>query len=159
MKLILDVGSGINPLKREDVIHVDVNKLNVHLELVADAQNLPFRDNSFEIVYASHILEHLTNPFKALSEFKRVSKNFVVVKVPNASYEDCVYIMSLEHLFSWTETTFKQFLKKVFSQVKVSGVLRYKSEHRGFKHKLATIKFYIISLFWKTNELIGVCEK
>ena len=157
--LILDIGSGINPLKGKNIIHADIKKANDCLEVVADAQNLPFRDNSFEIVHASHVLEHLINPFQALTEFKRITKKIVIVKVPNASYEDCVYLLSPDHLFSWNVITLRQFLEKVFLKVKVLEDLRYKGESRGFKHKLATVKFYITSLFWKTNELMGVCRK
>lgn len=156
--MILDVGSGPNPLKNKNVVHLDINKLSDHVDIIADAENLPFRDDTFTIVYASHLLEHLFNPFQALTEFKRVAKKNVIVKIPSGDYEDHVHGMSPEHLYGWTETTFKQLLEKVFPNTKILGVLRYKKKFRGFKHKLETIKFYVSSLFWKNNELMAICE-
>lgn len=41
---------------------------------VADARNLPFADNGFDIVLAAHILEHMPEPGLALSEVFRVLK-------------------------------------------------------------------------------------
>jgi SAM-dependent methyltransferase len=38
----------------------------------ADATSLPFRDNSFDFVLASHQLQRLRNPLKALTEWHRV---------------------------------------------------------------------------------------
>jgi len=39
----------------------------------ADAQHLPFRDKIFEKAYASHIIEHLEDPYAFLRECKRVA--------------------------------------------------------------------------------------
>jgi ubiquinone/menaquinone biosynthesis C-methylase UbiE len=41
---------------------------------VVDAQNIPFEDNSFEIVIANHMLYHIPDRNKALSEIYRVLK-------------------------------------------------------------------------------------
>jgi len=51
---------------------------------VGDIRNLPFEDNSFDVVMACEVLEHI--PFddfeKALGELRRVSKNYVVISLP-----------------------------------------------------------------------------
>lgn len=39
-----------------------------------DAENLPFKDNTFDVVTCQTVLIHLKNPLKALSEMKRVLK-------------------------------------------------------------------------------------
>ncbi|HSX48994.1 MAG TPA: class I SAM-dependent methyltransferase [Candidatus Saccharimonadales bacterium] len=41
---------------------------------VADAHKLPFKANSFDLVICYEVIEHLTNPLKALQEMKRVLK-------------------------------------------------------------------------------------
>lgn len=50
--------------------------------ILADAQYLPFRDGSFKTVKASHVLEHLENPFKALDELLRVATKDIILSFP-----------------------------------------------------------------------------
>jgi ubiquinone/menaquinone biosynthesis C-methylase UbiE/DNA-binding transcriptional MerR regulator len=40
----------------------------------ADAQNIPYKDNSFDVVIADHIFYHISDKQKALSEIRRVLK-------------------------------------------------------------------------------------
>lgn len=50
----------------------------------ADIQNMQFADNSYDFVYASHVLEHVQDDLKALSEIKRILKpgGIAVLPVP-----------------------------------------------------------------------------
>jgi len=50
---------------------------------LADAENLPFKDKSFDVVCGFAVLHHLNNPKKAIEEACRVSKNFVFFNEPN----------------------------------------------------------------------------
>lgn len=50
--------------------------------LLADAQYLPFKDGSFKVVRASHVLEHLKKPFMAVDELLRVATKEVVLRFP-----------------------------------------------------------------------------
>lgn len=50
--------------------------------ILADAHYLPFKDRSFNIVKASHVLEHLKDPLKALDEMMRVAEAKIVLKFP-----------------------------------------------------------------------------
>jgi len=52
--------------------------------LQADATKLPFSDETFDIVIANHILEHIPEDIKALKEFNRVLKKggFAILQVP-----------------------------------------------------------------------------
>ncbi len=49
-----------------------------------DLTCLSFNDNSFDVVYASHVLEHIKNDSAALLEIKRVLKpnGFAIIPVP-----------------------------------------------------------------------------
>lgn len=49
---------------------------------VADVCNLPFEDNSFDIVTAFSMLEHLADPHLALREIRRVCRGWLIASVP-----------------------------------------------------------------------------
>ena len=49
-----------------------------------DIQNLPFKDNTYDFIFASHVLEHIPDDRKALSEIRRILKpnGIAVLPVP-----------------------------------------------------------------------------
>ncbi|GAB4537332.1 MAG: class I SAM-dependent methyltransferase [Pleurocapsa sp.] len=49
-----------------------------------DLQNLPFADNSYDFIFASHVLEHIPNDKQAISEIRRILKpnGIAVLPVP-----------------------------------------------------------------------------
>lgn len=49
---------------------------------IADAEKLPFDDNSFDVILCSETLEHLLEPVTAIKELQRISKKFVIISVP-----------------------------------------------------------------------------
>ncbi len=53
--------------------------------LVADAQHLPFKNNSFSCIICSEVLEHLTDPREAILEFHQVlcGNGHLIVTTPN----------------------------------------------------------------------------
>ena len=56
--------------------HAQRNFSKANLEFrLADALDLPFEDNSFDIVICSHVYEHVPDPEKMFSEIYRVLKN------------------------------------------------------------------------------------
>lgn len=52
----------------------------------ASAFKLPFRDNSFDFVFCSHVIEHLSDPKQIILELSRVCKpeGYVYVETPSA---------------------------------------------------------------------------
>ncbi|MEM3871083.1 MAG: methyltransferase domain-containing protein [Nitrososphaeria archaeon] len=50
--------------------------------VLADAHYLPFKDNVFKVAKASHVLEHMKDPFKVLEEILRVTTNELILKFP-----------------------------------------------------------------------------
>ncbi len=91
-KNILEIGVGnktvSNYLKNNGfkVTTFDLDK-KLEPDYVGDLRELPFDDNSFDLVMCCEVLEHL--PFsefeKALSEIKRVSKKNAIISIPNSS--------------------------------------------------------------------------
>ena len=104
----LDVGCGegnfIHHLRRQNVIGslvaVDLDDRKLRLAkwqypdctyLNADIKNLNFKDNTFDYVIASEVLEHIPAPLEAIREIQRVAK------------KDAYFIFSVPHepFFRW----------------------------------------------------------
>ena len=51
------------------------------------AENLPYKDESFEVVYSSHVLEHVQDEILSLKEIKRVLKDdgVLIIGMPTSS--------------------------------------------------------------------------
>lgn len=70
---MIGLNIGCHEYKIKGFINLDMDK-SQKPDIVADAEYLPFKDNSFEIVYASGIIEHFphTKTKKVLKEWRRV---------------------------------------------------------------------------------------
>jgi SAM-dependent methyltransferase len=55
----------------------------VPVDVVAEAHDLPFADDAYDFVLASHVLEHVPDPIAALKEWVRVARVLVFVIVPH----------------------------------------------------------------------------
>lgn len=92
-KKVLEIGCGVGTdsgmfashgadLTAVDISEHSVELANKNLELhkwkadirVADAENLPFKDNYFDFVYSWGVLHHAPDTLKAISEVRRVLK-------------------------------------------------------------------------------------
>lgn len=84
-------------------------------------ENLPFADDSFELVVCLEVLEHLSEPEAALAELARVSAGHLVVSVPHepwfrvGSLLRGNYMGSLgnhpEHVNHWNARSLRAFLE------------------------------------------------
>ena len=53
------------------------------VDVVAPGDELPFADDSHDFVFSSHVIEHFPDPVKALLEWHRVARRYVVVIAPH----------------------------------------------------------------------------
>jgi SAM-dependent methyltransferase len=53
------------------------------VDVVANGDELPFDDDSHDFVFSSHVIEHFPDPVKALYEWVRVARRYVVAVVPH----------------------------------------------------------------------------
>jgi SAM-dependent methyltransferase len=53
------------------------------VDIVAPGDELPFEGDSTDFVLASHVIEHFPDPIRALEEWARVARRYVVVVVPH----------------------------------------------------------------------------
>jgi len=163
-KLLLDIGSG--PLDSRHIkfnhpntVHVDIDKKAYHLEVQCDAHHLPFKSESFNLVHASHILEHVNNPYQLVKEICRVTDRYAIIKVPNASHYQ-LFSESPEHLYGWTSFNLESLLKKHVEYVHVEGAFRITHMTKNkWLRKLETLKTYLIALLFGRNELVAICRK
>ncbi len=71
--------------------------------IAGDATAIPFEDDSFDVVHAHQVLQHLPDPVAALREFRRVVKPGGVVGVREVDYIGTVWYPELEGLTRWME--------------------------------------------------------
>ncbi|MHA7832600.1 MAG: class I SAM-dependent methyltransferase [Flagellimonas sp.] len=64
-----------NRFKKLDNLEYTTTDLNSPLaDVTADICNLPFQDNSFDVILCNHVLEHIPNDTKAMQELYRIMK-------------------------------------------------------------------------------------
>jgi len=88
---ILDLGAGALPLKanpEDEIITIDHDSRCSPTVLHDLCQfPYPFKDNEFDLIYASHILEHLKDLVKVMEELWRITKpnGRIIIKSPHFS--------------------------------------------------------------------------
>jgi len=83
---ILDIGSNNGMILKDlnlDITYIDLDVYPLPNFIQADAEFLPFKDESFDTIVLSEILEHVLNPIAILKEAKRVTKLKVIGTTPN----------------------------------------------------------------------------
>jgi SAM-dependent methyltransferase len=53
------------------------------VDVVAPGDELPFEDDSVDFVFSSHVIEHFPDPIRALEEWRRVARRYVLVIAPH----------------------------------------------------------------------------
>lgn len=96
VKTVLDIGSRNNIFRKYKTTTLDaIEEADIEQDL-NENQELPFEDNSFDLVVANQILEHLPTIEKIIKEMKRVSKKYILVGLPN----ETVYSLRLKFLLT-----------------------------------------------------------
>ena len=109
---ILDIGCG--SLKhRKDSIGIDLRKLE-GVDIIADASSLPIRDNSCSSIFLRHIVEHIIDIPKLMTEVWRVSQNHATIRIwtPHFSYYGSY--RDLTHIHHLTSDSFDYFDQRTF---------------------------------------------
>lgn len=101
--------------------------------IVASVYQLPFSDNSFDLVVASEVLEHLGNAEKGLEEIKRISRRYCLLTVPQ---EPLWRILNFcrgkywrtwgnppVHLNHWSKIDFVKLVSRYFKIIKAETSL------------------------------------
>ncbi len=105
-KTAIDAGKRVHP--------------NLNLK-VGNIYHLPYKDNSFDLIICTEVLEHLEDPKKALSEIQRVSSRYVILSVPNEPFFMIANFLrgknlrrwgnDIEHIHHWSSKGFQKFVE------------------------------------------------
>ena len=74
-----------------DYWSVDLNPKAFGVRKVVDITNIPFDDNTFDLIMATHVLEHIPDDKKAMSELYRVLKPAVGVALLTVPIKDSLF--------------------------------------------------------------------
>lgn len=121
--------------KRIEGIEYEKNAIDFGKKLFPDliikqgsVYELPYKDNSFDLIICTEVLEHLEDPTKALKEMLRVSKKYLMISVPN----EPLFMISnflrgknlsrlgndIGHINHWNPLSLKKYLTQNRIQVK-----------------------------------------
>jgi len=102
-------------------------------------EDMPFEDDSFDIVFASHSFEHCERPVEALNEFKRVVKKGGTIFISTPLYcEHQVLLGDWDHINVVTDLQMERLLKYV-GLVKVSIETELNSISEIKAHSMITV--------------------
>ena len=116
------IGKDYEGIERDGAAIELGSKLYPRLKITkGDIYKLPFKNNSFDLIVCTEVLEHLDNPRKAYKELIRVSKKYILLSVPNepfftiqrmARFQNILHFGAHpEHIQHWTLFAFTKFVK------------------------------------------------
>ncbi len=70
--------------KQKNIQYTTTDLFSPLADIKADICNLPFPDNSYDIIFCNHVLEHITDDTKAMKELYRVLKpeGMAILQIP-----------------------------------------------------------------------------
>jgi len=161
---------GLEPFPN-DVARCREKGLDVMLGL---AESLPYPDNTFDVVHASHVFEHLENPLAAAKEAWRVLKpgGLLFIEVPNqldnfGFHRDMFFrnvkqrkrsIASIHHLwFFGRRTLHALYDKALFSDIRI--VNKQHKTFGGWRLPFSFVSQTLSSIFYVTYIIRGIGSK
>ncbi|MDQ8185920.1 class I SAM-dependent methyltransferase [Pelagicoccus sp. SDUM812002] len=106
---VLDCGSGSRERKFKNVINFEIHPYP-GVDVVGIAEELPFKNQSFELVISLAVLEHVKNPEKAAREMQRVLKPGGLIWIDVAFMQP--YHGYPAHFYNMTQQGLEQLLTK-----------------------------------------------
>ena len=155
---VLDIGCGYKPHDSATVICdvQDFSKLYKDKKFVKlNEKSLPFKDQEFDFVIASHVLEHVEDPQFFIKELERVSAKGYI-ELPTILEDNLVFENKNDHLWHMEFDDNKnelQISKKIQYLEPVITVSSIKKFSKYFRQSL------ILELYWENSINFEVVEK
>ncbi len=174
-KKILDIGCSVGriiSLSPSKIEGVDIDKKALQIaksrgckvQYANISEKLPFKDESFDAIFLSQVIEHLENPLFAMQEIKRVLKKNGKLVAITIDYKMTHY---KEKNGFWSDYTHKTpFIKESLKRVSYdAGLAKFRVYHFpgfGFRHlmrlgllsKESWIKLEKFPFIWRGQDLI-----
>lgn len=180
-KSVLDVGCGsghgtwflmMNGVN--SVLTLDLDEAKVHhvyrfckdfnnfLALTMDAQNMGFKDHSFQVVTCFELIEHIPNPDLLVSEVKRIIKGdgIFFLTTPNRAMR----LLPLQrpwnpdHLYEYTVRSLRKSLRKHFPFFEILGIYGEPNVNDYYRKawQKSSLQAYFGWTAWITGRLTSV---
>jgi ubiquinone/menaquinone biosynthesis C-methylase UbiE len=122
----LDIGCGNNKMPGATYIDIDPD---VHPDIVHDLNKFPYpiADNSFDEIYAKHIIEHLNDPVGFMKEMARVLKPGGTIFVETPHFSSRVAYSEPQHKLFFSYFMFNSLINKLPLEVMEQKMTFYKS--------------------------------
>jgi len=122
---ILDVGCGPNKVPNATSIDIDEN---CHADVIhnLDIYPYPFEDNSFDQIFAKHIIEHLDDTRKFIHELYRILKPGGSVFIETPHFSSRVAYSEPTHKLFFSYFMFTELLKGLDFKVITQEITFYK---------------------------------
>ena len=149
---VLDIGCGYSANKFANVICDTQNLEHYYKEkkfVQLKDKKLPFKDQEFDFVIASHVLEHVEDPKFFLNEIQRVSSKGGYIEVPTKLEDNFVFENKNDHLWhlDFDDDENKLMISKKINYLEpVLTVSSIKMLHKYFRKSL------VLELHWE-NEI------
>ncbi len=182
VKTIIDIGCGNGIITNAlsdiyDITGVDRSETALKFlktkKILANAENIPVEDNSFDMVFSSEMLEHLEDNTLSLSisEMKRLSKKYILISVPNAENpkKNSIECPKCKHIYprSYHLQSFNlNKISKLFSEYEVvksvtagKKVRYYHPLILSIKHRFSPSKSWIPYYWISDKQRQSICPK
>ncbi|WGW10978.1 methyltransferase domain-containing protein [Saxibacter everestensis] len=97
---VVGIDAAAEPLTGATALAAEHGLHNVEFG-VGDVYSLDFDDNSFDVVHAHQVLQHLSDPVRALREMARVARPGGIVAVRDADYSGMIWYPMPAELDEW----------------------------------------------------------
>ncbi|MDA0061962.1 class I SAM-dependent methyltransferase [Brachyspira hyodysenteriae] len=104
------------------------------IDIISNGDDLPFKDNTVDFVFTSHVLEHFFDPIKALKEWYRVTKKdgYIFMIIP---HKERTFDKDRER------TTLNELIRRH------DGTIKSKNQYDDMHHSV-----------WITEDILELCK-
>lgn len=123
--LLVDIGGAINP--RPGYLTIDIEGADINFDL---NKGIPLPDNSVGVLHASHVIEHLKDPIKTMSEIHRVLAHggWAFIEVPSTDGRGA--FQDPTHVSYWNENSFLYYTNSYLAQFIRNKTIRFQEFRR-----------------------------